>query len=76
MTVVALHRDSASFEFHLATGNAEFRKFAELIQLSRIDVFGHVSDAVVDRLHQKAQMLGNATVAVHDFYAGFARYAE
>lgn len=75
MAVVALHRDSSP-EFHLATGRAEFRNFAELIQLLRIDVLGHVSEAVIKRLHEKAEMLGKATVVVHDFYAGFARYAE
>jgi len=53
MTVVALHRDSASLEFHLAMGGAEFRKFADLIELLRIDVFGHVSEAAVELLHRR-----------------------
>ena len=73
MTVVAVHPDSASLEFHMDVGAAEFRKFADLIDLSRIEVYGRVSDAVLKRLHQKAQMLGRGPVAVHDFYAGFAR---
>jgi hypothetical protein len=54
-------------------GGAEFRKFADLIELSRIEVYGRVSDAILERLHEKARMLGNATVAVHELYAGFAR---
>lgn len=73
MTVVAVHPDSASLEFHMDVGAAQFRKFADLIELQRIDVYGHVSDAVLERLHRKAQMLGRATVAVHAFHAGFAR---
>ena len=73
MTVVAVHRDSASLEFHMDTGAAEFRKFADLIDLSTIDVYGAVSDAVLERLHRKARMLGDATVAVHELFAGFAR---
>lgn len=73
MTVVAVHPDSASLEFHLDVGSAEFRKFANLIELSRIDVYGRVSKAVLERLHQKAQMLGRGTVVVHELYAGFAR---
>jgi hypothetical protein len=73
MTVVAIHPDSASLEFHLDTGAAEFRKFSDLIDLVRIEVYGQVSDAVLDRLQQKAQMLGTGAVAVHDFYAGFTR---
>lgn len=73
MTVVAVHPDSESIEFHMDECGAEFRKFAELIKLSRIEVYGQVSDAVVERLHQKARMLGNGTVSVHDLHAGFAR---
>lgn len=73
MTVVAVHPDSESIEFHMDACGDEFRKFAELINLSSIEVFGQVSGAVRERLHQKAQMLGNGTVAVHDCHAGFAR---
>lgn len=73
MTVVAVHPDSASIEFHMDVCGAEFRKFAELIELSRIEVYGYVSDSVLKRLHQKARMLGNGIVAVHDLHAGFAR---
>lgn len=73
MTVVATHPDSASLELHMDVGAAEFRKFADLIELQRIDVYGHVSDAVLERLHRKAQMLGKASVAIHELYAGFAR---
>jgi hypothetical protein len=73
MTVVTVHPDSASLEFHMDVGSDEFRKFADLIDLSRIEVYGAVSDAVLDRLHRKAQMLGSATVTVHELHAGFAR---
>jgi hypothetical protein len=73
MTVVAVHPDSASLEFHMDTCGDEFRKFADLIDLSSIDVYGSVSDAVVERLHAKARMLGRGTVAVHGLHAGFAR---
>lgn len=73
MSVVAVHPDSASLEFHLDAGAAEFRKFAHLIKLSRIDVYGRVSETVLERLHQKARALGSGTVAVHGLYEGFAR---
>ena len=73
MTVVAIHPDSASLEFHMDVGAAEFRKFADLIDLSRIEVYGAVTDAVLERLHRKARMLGGGTVAVHGLQAGFAR---
>jgi hypothetical protein len=73
MTVVAVHPDSESLEFHMDTGAAEFPKFADYIDLSRIEVYGAVSDGVRERLRQKARMLGSGTVAVHELYAGFAR---
>jgi hypothetical protein len=73
MTVVAIHPDSASLEFHMDTGAAEFKKFADYIDLKSIDVYGTVTDAVIERLHKKAHMLGMATVTVHEHYAGFIR---
>src|SRR5688572_33432303 len=65
MTVAAVHPDSASLEFRLEVGGTEFRKFANFIDLLSIQVYGQVSDAVLERLHQKAQMLGRGTVEVH-----------
>jgi hypothetical protein len=73
MTVVAVHPDSASLEHHMDVGRDEFRKFGALIELQRIDVYGQVSDVVLARLHEKAKLLGTATVAVHHFFAGFTR---
>jgi hypothetical protein len=73
MTVVALHPDSESLEFHMDTGAEEFRKFADLIDLSSIEVYGAVSDGVLERLHRKARMLGSETVTVHELCAGFWR---
>ena len=59
MTVVALHPDSDSLQFHLETGATEFQKFADLIDLSKIEVYGVVSDGVLERLDRKARMLGS-----------------
>jgi len=73
MTVVAVHPNSASLEFHMDVGDAEFRKFADLVNLQRIQVYGEVSGAVLERLHRKARMLGTGTVFTHDYYAGFTR---
>lgn len=73
MTVVGVHPDSAALEFHMDVGDAEFRKFADLVELSSITVYGDVSDAVRERLHRKAEMLGGASVAVYPLYAGFDR---
>jgi hypothetical protein len=73
MTVVAIHPDSASLEFHLDTGAAEFRKFATILNLLKIDVYGRVSESVISRLEEKAEALGSGTLTIHEFYAGFTR---
>jgi hypothetical protein len=73
MTVVAIHPDSASLEYHLDVGGSEFGKFASLIELLRIEVYGYVSQAALDRLRRKAEMLRRGTVVTHELYAGFTR---
>lgn len=73
MSVVAVHPDSAALELHMDVGDAEFRKFADLVDLTSITVYGEVSDTVLERLNQKARMLGSGAVAVHQAQAGFAR---
>ena len=73
MTVVHVHVDSGSLEFHMNVAGPLFAPFAQLVRLLSIDVYGQPSDAVVEQLHQKARMLGNATVQVHPFHAGFLR---
>lgn len=74
MTVVAVHPDSASMEFHIKVAGPAFRKFTEFINLSAIEVYGPLSDTLLEQLRQKAQMLGGGTVLVHKPYAGFARF--
>lgn len=74
MTVVHVHPDSASLEFHMEVAGPAFPKFAEFIKLLRIDVYGKPGDDLVERMRQKAQMLGNGTVLVHRLHAGFTRF--
>jgi len=74
MTVVAVHPDSASMEFHMEVAGPAFRKFTGFIRLSTIDVYGQVSDKVMKQLRQKARMLGTGTVVVHKLCAGLARF--
>jgi hypothetical protein len=74
MTVVQVHPDSASMEFHMEVAGPAFPTFADLIELSTMDVYGEPSAGLLGQLRQKVQMLGNATVAVHDRHAGFARF--
>lgn len=75
MTVVAVHPDSASLEFHMGIAGSEFRKLAQLITLRAIEVYGRVSDKALELLRQKATVLGDrGRVGVHERYAGFVRF--
>lgn len=73
MTVIHIHPDSASLEYHMNVAGPEFPKFAEFIKLLSIDVYGNPGKDLVERLLQKAQMLGSGTVLVHNLHSGFAR---
>jgi len=74
MTVVHIHPDSASLEFHMKVAGPAFPKFTEFIKLSVIEIYGKPSDNLLKQLRQKAQMLGNGTVVVHELHAGFGRF--
>jgi quinol monooxygenase YgiN len=73
MTVVQVHPDSASMEFHMEVAGSAFPRLSEFLTLSRIDIYGKPSDRLLGQLRQKARMLGNAAVGVHDLHAGFSR---
>lgn len=73
MTVVQVHPDSASMERHMEIAGPAFARFADLVTLRTVDIYGSPSQLVVERLQEKAEMLGTATVTVHDRHAGFAR---
>lgn len=74
MTVVQVHPDPASMELHLNVAGPAFPKFAELLTLRTMDVYGEPSDALLDPLQRKTEMLGSGVVTVHVHKAGFNRY--
>lgn len=75
MTVIAIPPDAASMEFHMEIGASRFRKFADLLQLRSIDVYGQPSEKVLEQLHKKAEMLGEGGgLVVHHLHAGFMRF--
>ena len=76
MTVVQVHPDSESMELHMSLAGPLFRRFTGLVELSRVDFYGTPSEAVLGAMREKARLLGNAPVVVHELHAGFARYGE
>ncbi|HYY07846.1 MAG TPA: hypothetical protein VFA25_04500, partial [Actinomycetota bacterium] len=63
-------------ERHMEVAGPVFARFADLLQLRTIDVYGDASDKVLEQLRGKAELLGTATVNVHDLQAGFARLSS
>jgi hypothetical protein len=73
LSVVHVHSDVASLVTHFQVAGPAFRNFVDLVRLQAIDVYGDAPDEVVEQLRAKAHLLGNATVSVHAFHAGFIR---
>jgi hypothetical protein len=76
ITVMHIHSDPASLEFHMEVAGPEFSKVGEFITLETIDVYGQPSDDLVQQLRTKASSLGTGTVSVHDLHQGFDRLSN
>ena len=74
MTVVQIHPDSASLERHLTVAGPVFRRFAELLTLVRVDVYGRASEAALEQIRGKAQLSGTRLSACPDSFQGFERF--
>ncbi len=74
VTVLQVHPDSASAEYHLQAAGPAFSRFAECIRMESIDVYGRPSPVLLERLQRKARQLGGGKVTVHAIHAGFARF--
>jgi hypothetical protein len=75
MTVVHVHPDSASLEYHLEIAGPLFTKFVDLVTLSSIRIYGEPSEKLLQQLHEKARLLGRGGVVVDPWHAGFTRSA-
>jgi len=75
MTVVHMHPDAASLEFHMEVAGPVFRRFAGLVTLSSINIYGEPSEKALGQLEDKARLLGHGVVVVDTLHAGFARFA-
>lgn len=74
MTVVAVHPDAASVEFHMEVGASAFRGFSDLIEMEAIEIYGEPSERMLEQLRDKADALGDeGRVVVDRLHAGFAR---
>jgi hypothetical protein len=74
MTVVNVHPDSASLEYHMEVAGP-LRRFVELVTLSSIHIYGEPSEKALKQAHEKARLLGGGVVEVEALHAGFTRLA-
>lgn len=72
MSVLHMHSDLPSLEFHLEVAGTRFPPIAPFVKLRTIEIFGAVNEDLKKQLEAKTQLLGG-TVIIHDLHAGFAR---
>ncbi|HEX2031366.1 MAG TPA: hypothetical protein VHL78_08210 [Actinomycetota bacterium] len=75
VSVLQVHPDAASMEFHMRVAASAFPRFSELLTLSSIDIYGEPSGELLAEMRRKARMLGDAPLQVHRLHAGFSRLA-
>lgn len=74
MTVVQVHADAESLEYHMEVAGPVFRQFVELVTLSSIQIYGEPTEKLLQQSHEKARLLGRgAEVVADDLHAGFTR---
>lgn len=74
MTVVAIHPDTASVEYHMDIGASAFSALGEFIKMEAIEVYGDTSDRMLEQLYRKAENLGApGQVVVDRLQRGFAK---
>jgi quinol monooxygenase YgiN len=77
MTIVHMHPDAASLEYHLEVAGPVFRRYVELVRLSSIQFYGEPSEKVLQQSREKSRLLGSgAEVSVDPLHAGFTRLSR
>jgi len=74
MTVMHVHADSASLDYHMDVAGPRFGRFADLLTLSSIHIYGEPSDKALGQVRDKVRALGSGDVIVHRPHAGFNRF--
>ena len=75
MTVVQMHPDTESLEYHIEVGTPAFSKFRGLLQLNSIDLYGKPSENLLLQLNRKAKLLGtNCTLTIHELREGIYKF--
>lgn len=73
MTVMHVHPDAESVEYHLEVAGPIFRRFVELVTLTSTHIYGRPSERVLKQADEKVRLLGRGVVDVQALHAGFTR---
>jgi quinol monooxygenase YgiN len=73
MTVVHVHEDAASLDFHMDVVEPQLGRFADLLTLVSIHIYGEPCVRALGQLRDKIRLLGSGQVVVHMSHAGFIR---
>lgn len=76
MTVMQMHADQASLEHHMEVAGPKFPPIGEFIELEFIEVYGQLSEDLIEQLRDKASELGSGRVSVHDLHQGVNRITD
>jgi hypothetical protein len=76
MTVIHVHADPASLDYHMEVAGPRFDRFADLLTLSSIQIYGAPSEKALRQLQDKVRLLGSGDVIVHAPHAGFSRFGS
>ena len=76
MSVVHVHADPASLDRHFEIAGPRFARFADLVTLKSIHIYGRPSENALWQLREKLQLLGSGDVVVYPPHAGFVRDAN
>ena len=73
MSVVHVHADSVPLDRHLEIAGPRLARFADLVTLRSIHIYGRPSEDALRQLADKLQLLGSGDVVVYPPHAGFVR---
>lgn len=74
MTVVHVHPNAASLQTHMEVAGHLFPKMSRFIKLLSISVYGDLPEELIEKIRQKAEMLGTGKVYLHQPHGGFGRF--
>lgn len=70
---VHVHADPASLDYHMDVAGPRFARFADLLTLRSVHIYGEPSEKAIAQLAEKVRLLGSGDVIVHPSHAGFGR---